>query len=80
MCVVSKLQDRQPVHITNPRQKAVIQPPWWNKKSQAAWTDERTIVKLKQKERTKPYPDLTIKAHMEEKKEVFKKMACEAKG
>ena len=29
--------------------------------------------------RSKPHPDLTIKAHMEEKTEVFKRVASEAK-
>ena len=37
------------------------------------------MVKLWQKERSKPHPDLTIKAHMEEKTEVFKRVASEAK-
>ena len=36
-------------------------------------------MKLWQKERRKPHPDLTIKAHMEEKTEVFKRVANEAK-
>ena len=36
-------------------------------------------MKLWQKERSKPHPDLTIKAHMEEKTEVFKRVASEAK-
>ena len=36
-------------------------------------------MKLWQKERSKPYPDLTIKAHIEEKTEVFKRVAREAK-
>ena len=66
-------------HKTNPRQKAVIQSPWWNKETQAVWTDKGTMVKLWQKERSKPHPDLTVKAHMEEKTEVFKIVASEAK-
>ena len=37
------------------------------------------MVKLWQKERSKPHPDLTIKALMEEKTEVFKRVASEAK-
>ena len=40
--VMSKLRAHKPVHTTNLRQKAVIQPPWWNKETQAAWTDKRT--------------------------------------
>ena len=36
-------------------------------------------MKLWQKERSKPHPDLTIKAHMEERTEVFKRVASEAK-
>ena len=36
-------------------------------------------MKLWQKERSKPHPDLTIKALMEEKTEVFKRVASEAK-
>ena len=38
------------------------------------------INSLWQKERSKPHPDLTIKVHVEEKKEVFKWAACEANG
>ena len=79
MGVMSKLRAHNPAHTTNPRQKAAIQPPWWNKETQAAWTDKRTMVKLWQKERSKPHPDLTIKARMEEKTEVFKRVASEAK-
>ena len=79
MGVMSKLRAHKPAHTTNPRQKAAIQPPWWNKETQAAWTDKRTIVKLWQKEKSKPHPDLTIKAHMDEKTEVFKRVASEAK-
>ena len=37
------------------------------------------MVKLWQNERSKPHPDLTIKVHMEEKTEVFKRVASEAK-
>ena len=37
------------------------------------------MVKLWQKERCKPHPNLTIIARSEEKTEVFKSMACEAK-
>ena len=36
-------------------------------------------MKLCQKERSKPNPNLTIKALMEEKTEVFKRVASEAK-
>ena len=46
MGVMSKLRAHKPAHTTNPRQKADIQPPWWNKETQAAWTDKRTMVKL----------------------------------
>ena len=77
--VMSKLRAHKPAHTTNPRQKAAIQLPWWNKETQAAWTDKRIMVKLWQKERSKPHPDLTIKAHMEEKTEVFKRVAGEVK-
>ena len=73
------LRAHKPAHPTNQRQKAAIQPPWWDKETQAAWIDKRTMVKLWQKERRKPHPDLTIKAHMEEKTEVFKRVASEAK-
>ena len=79
MGVMSKLRAHKPAHITNPRQKAAIQLPWWNKETQAAWTDKRTMVKLRQKERSQLHPDLTIKALMEEKTEVFKRVASEAK-
>ena len=37
------------------------------------------MVKLWQKERSKPNPDQTIKKHMEEKIEAFKNVASEAK-
>ena len=37
------------------------------------------MVKLWKIERSKPHPDLTIKARMEEKTEVFKRVASEAK-
>ena len=37
------------------------------------------MVELWQKERSKPQPDLTTEAHMEEKTEVFKREAEEAK-
>ena len=76
---MSKLRAHKPAHTTNPRQKAAIQPPWWNKETQAAWTDKQTMVKLRQKERSKPHPDLTITALMEEKTEVFKRVASEVK-
>ena len=79
MGVISKQRAHKPAHTPNPRQKAAIQPPWWNKKTQAAWTDKRTMVKLWQKERSKPHPDPTIKALIEEKTEVFKRVVCEAK-
>ena len=36
-------------------------------------------MKLWQKERSKTHPDLTIKAHMEEKTEAFKRVASEPK-
>ena len=52
MGVMSKLRAHTPPHTANPRQKAAIQPPWWNKETQAAWTDKRTMVKLWQKERS----------------------------
>ena len=77
--VVSKLRTRKPAHTTNPRQKTIIQPRWWNKETQEAWTDKWTMVKVWQRERSKPHPDLTIKAHMEEKTEVFMRVASEAK-
>ena len=38
MGVISKLRAHKPAHTTNPRQKAAIQPPWWNKETQAVWT------------------------------------------
>ena len=62
MGVMSKLRARKPAHTTNPRQKAVIQPPWWNKETQAAWIDKWTMVKLWQKKGEKkkhatPRPD-----------------------
>ena len=53
--------------------------PWWMKETHAAWSDKWTMVKLWQKERSKPRPDLTIKAHMEEKTEVFNSVVGEAK-
>ena len=53
MGVISKLRAHKPAHTTNPQKKAAIQPPWWNKETQAAWTDKRTMVKLWQKERSK---------------------------
>ena len=37
------------------------------------------MVKLWQKERSKPNADLTIKAHMEKKTEAFKRVASEEK-
>ena len=77
--VMSKLRARKPALATNPRQKAVIQPPWWNKETQATWTDKQTMVKLWQKERSKPHPDPTFKAHMEEETDVFKRVASEVK-
>ena len=49
MGVMSKLRAHKPAYTTNPQQKAAIQPPWWNKETQAAWTDKRTMVKLWQK-------------------------------
>ena len=76
MGVMSKLRAHMPAHTTNLRQKTAIQPPWWNKETQAAWTDKQTIVKLWQKERSKQRPDQTTKAH---KTEVFKRVASEAK-
>ena len=54
---MSKLRARKPAHTTNPRQKAVIKPHWWNKEAQTAWTDKRTMVKLWQIERSKPQPE-----------------------
>ena len=79
MGVMSKLRAHKPVHTTNPRQKAAIQPPWWNKVTQAEWTDKRTMVKLWPKERSKSHPDLTIKARMEEKTKLFKRVDSKAK-
>ena len=76
---MSKLRACKPSHTANPRQKAIIQPPWWNTETQAAWTEKRTMVKLWQKERSKPHPDLIIKVHMEEKTEASKRVANEAK-
>ena len=76
---MSKLLAHKPAHTTNPQQKAVNQPPWWNKETPAAWTDKRTMVKLWQKERNKPHPDLTVTVLMEEKTEVFKRVAGETK-
>ena len=55
------------------------EPPWWNKETQATWTDRHAMVKLWQKERSEPYPDLNIKAQMQEKTEVFNRGASEAK-
>ena len=69
--VMSKLRARKPAPTTNSRQKAVIHPPWLNKENKAAWTDKRTIVKLWQKERSKPHPDLTTEVHMEKKTDMF---------
>ena len=40
------LRAHKPAQTTNQRQKAAIQPPWWDKETQAAWTDKRTMVKL----------------------------------
>ena len=37
------------------------------------------MVKLCQKEGSKPHPDLTIKVHKEEKTDVFKRVASETK-
>ena len=70
MGVMSKPRAGKPAQATNPRRKAVIQSRWWNKETQSAWTDKWTMVKLWQKERSKPHPDLTIKAHREEKTSV----------
>ena len=77
--VMLKLRAKKPTHTKNPQRKEVVQPPWWNQETEVAWTDKRKVVKLWQKERSKPHPDLTIKALMEEKTEVFKKVAREAK-
>ena len=77
--VMSKLRARKPAYTINPQQKTTIQLPWPNKEAQAAWTDKRTMVKLRQKERSKPRQDLTIKEHMEQKTDVFKRVASEAK-
>ena len=60
--------------------KPVIQPLWWNKETQAAWTDNMTMLKPWHKERSKPHPDLTFKAHMEEKTDVSRRVAGEAKA
>ena len=49
MAVMSK----QRAHTTNPRQKTVTQPPWWNKETHVAWTGKLTIVNLWQKKKKK---------------------------
>ena len=77
--VISKLRAPKPTRTTNLRHKAVIQPPWRNKETQAVWTDKRAKMKLWQKERSKPHPDLTIKTQMEERTEVSKTLSSEAK-
>ena len=74
------MRARKSADKTNLRQTVVIQPPWWNKDTQAAWIDRLTMVKLWQKERSKPHPDLTVKAYMEGKTKVFKRVASETKG
>ena len=48
-----------------------------NKKTKAALTDKWTMVKLWQTERSKPHPDLAI--NLEERTDVFKRVAGEAK-
>ena len=58
--VMSKLRTSKPTNTTNPRQKVVTKPPWWNKETQAARTDKGAMVKLWQQERSKPLPDLTV--------------------
>ena len=58
---MSKLQTRKPTHTINSQQRAVILPPWWNKETQAAWSEKRAKVKRWQEERCKPHPDPTVK-------------------
>ena len=78
--MMSKQCTRELTHTTL-QQRAFLQPPQRNKKTQAAWTDKRTMVKFWHKERSKPRQDLTIKAQMEEiHLEVFKRVASEAKN
>ena len=76
--VMTKLWAHKPACTTIPREIPAIQSPWWNKETQAVWTDKRKMVKW-QKERSKGHPDLMIKVHMEEKTEVFKRVVGEAK-
>ena len=59
MGVMSKLRACKPAHTTNPRQKAVIQPPWLNRETQSAWTNKQgngDIVANRKKQAT-PRPD-----------------------
>ena len=51
-----------------------------DRKPSSSHPDEGTMVQLWLKERNELHPDLTIKAHMEEKTEVFKRVASEAKS
>ena len=68
---MSKLRAHEPAHnksTTESRHPA----------TKEMWTDKQTMVKLWHKERSKPHPDLIIKAHMEEKKDVFKRVKQKA--
>ena len=49
----------------------------WNKEPQAAGNSKWSTVKLRQKERGKARPDLTIKARIRKRTEVFKREAIE---
>ena len=51
----------------------------WNEEAQAEWTHKHANVNLWQKERGKPHLDPTIKAQMEAKTELYKRVASEAK-
>ena len=53
--VMSKLRARKPTRTTKSRQKAVTRPSWWNKETQAAWTDKRAMVTLCQKRKKSYY-------------------------
>ena len=79
MGVMSKLPARKLTHTRNMRQKAVIQPPLWNKETPAALTDKSEMVKLWQKDRYKPHPHLTVKAQREEKSQLLKRVSQQNK-
>ncbi|NQZ78185.1 MAG: endonuclease/exonuclease/phosphatase family protein, partial [Ekhidna sp.] len=57
----------------------VTQPPWWNKDTETAWNEKRESVKLWQREKDKPSPDVQLKTQMQEKTETFKIVAQESK-